>query len=240
MTRAATASRSIRRRHWRRASWPTCARECRLLACFDTSHGAGGADALCDLLGSAPGWPGGVQQLQSEGRLLEAIALGQDVLARAGDAFLLGRPDKGVLAAQAVRFVFGVAPPGAGLDDALCCHRVGEPAVSRPGADPLPDEDIDLDATSAAACLAAHPDALLVDVRELPEHAAAAAQLHGRAAHHVPLSQLAGHVAQWLREPRPLVFLCRSGKRSERAARLLRRLGHARAWHVAGGLVLAG
>jgi rhodanese-related sulfurtransferase len=104
----------------------------------------------------------------------------------------------------------------------------------------LPEHGIDLDATTAAAYLEAHPDALLVDVRELPEHAVAGAQLHGRTAHNVPLSQLAGQAAQWLRgEARPLVFVCRSGNRSARAARLLRRLGHARAWHVAGGLALA-
>ncbi|KFI08482.1 cysteine desulfurase [Massilia sp. BSC265] len=216
------------------------ARDCRLLACFDTSHGAGGADALCDLLGLSPGWPGGAQQVQFAGSTLDAIALGRDVLAKAGDGYLLGRPENGVLAAEAVHFVFGMAPEDAGLDAALCCHRIGEPAVSRPGADALPDEGIDLDPTTAAAYLAAHPDALLVDVRELPEHAAACAQLRGRKAQHVPLSQLAGQAAHWLREPRPLVFLCRSGNRSARAARLLRRLGHAQAWHVAGGLALAG
>jgi len=162
------------------------------------------------------------------------------VLAKHGDGYLLGRPENGVLAAGAVRFVFGAAPGNEGFDAALCCHRIGEPAVSRPGAEALPDEGIDLDPTTAAAYLAAHPDALLVDVRELPEHAAACAQLRGRDAQHVPLSQLAGQAAHWLREPRPLVFLCRSGNRSARAARLLRRLGHAQAWHVAGGLALAG
>lgn len=216
------------------------ARDCRLLACFDTSHGAGGADTLCAMLGVNPGWPGGAQQVRFGGATLDAIALGQDVLAKAGDGYLLGRPEDGVLAAQAVRFVFGMAPGKDGFDAALCCHRIGEPAVSRPGADALPDEGIDLDPTTAAAYLAAHPDALLVDVRELPEHAAACAQLRGRSAQHVPLSQLAGQAAHWLREPRPLVFLCRSGNRSARAARLLRRLGHAQAWHVAGGLALAG
>jgi cysteine desulfurase len=215
-------------------------RECRLLACFATSHGAGGADALCDILGLTPGWPGGAQQVEFAGARLEAIALGQDVLAKNGDGYLLGRPENGVLAAGAVRFVFGADPGNDGFDAALCCHRIGEPAVSRPGAEALPDEGIDLDPTTAAAYLAAHPDALLVDVRELPEHAAACAQLRGRGAQHVPLSQLAGQAAHWLREPRPLVFLCRSGNRSARAARLLRRLGHAQAWHVAGGLALAG
>lgn len=216
-------------------------RDCALLACFDTSHGAGGADLLAELLGTTAGWPGGAQQLALPGGgVLDAIALGQDVLAKSGDAYLLGRPENGVLPAAAVRFVFGVAPQDAKFETALCCHRLGEPAVSRPGADPLPDEGIDLDATSAAAYLAANPEALLVDVRELPEHAAAAAKLRGRPAQHVPLSQLAGQAAQWLREPRPLVFMCRSGNRSARAARLLRRLGHAQAWHVAGGLAMAG
>ncbi|RYF90254.1 MAG: cysteine desulfurase, partial [Caulobacteraceae bacterium] len=217
-----------------------CTRNCRLLACFDTGTGTGGADALCDILGMSPGWPGGAQQVRFGRGTLDAIALGQDVLAKTGDGYLLGRPEHGELAADAVRFVFGAAPSDAGLDAALCCHRAGEPAVSRTAAAALADDGIDLDPTTAAAYLAAHPDALLVDVRELPEHAACCAQLRGHAAQHVPLSQLAGQAAHWLREPRPLVFLCRSGNRSARAARLLRRLGHAQAWHVAGGLALAG
>ncbi|WP_091876643.1 aminotransferase class V-fold PLP-dependent enzyme [Massilia yuzhufengensis] len=218
------------------------ARGARLLACFDTSHGAGGADALCELLDMTPGWPGGAQQvLLADGSALDAIALGQDVLAKAGDAFLLGRPDQGVLAADAVRFAFGALAPQASFGATLCCHRIGEPALSRPGAASLPDDGIDLDAAAAEAFLRAHPDALLVDVRELAEHAAAAAQVGGRAAHNVPLSQLAGQAAQWLRgAPPALVFVCRSGNRSARAARTLRRLGHAQAWHLAGGLALAG
>ena len=216
------------------------ARDCRLLACFDTGHAQGGAEALCAILGAPAGWPGGAQQVEHEGRRLEAVALGRDVLAKSGDGYLLGRPENGVLAAAAVRFVFGTVPGHAGFEAALCCHRIGEPAVSRPRAGALPDDGIDLDSAAAAAYLAAHPEALLVDVRELPEHAAAPAELHGRGAQHVPLSQLAGQAAHWLREPRPLVFLCRSGNRSARAARLLRRLGHAQAWHVAGGLALAG
>lgn len=220
------------------------ARGARLLACFDTGHGHGGADALGGIVGVTPGWPGGAQRVRLGGGAtvdtVDALALGQDVLARSGDAYLLGRPENGVLAREAVRFVFGMAAPDAAPEGALCCHRIGEPAVSCPGADPLPDEGIDLDATSAAAYLSAHPDALLVDVREPHEHAAGAAQVRGRMAQPVPLSQLAGQAAQWLREPRPLVFVCRSGNRSARAARLLRRLGHAQAWHVAGGLALAG
>ncbi|MFC0254223.1 aminotransferase class V-fold PLP-dependent enzyme [Massilia consociata] len=213
------------------------AHACRLLAAIDTGHGAGGAEALCALL---PPTPSTARQVRFGGHILDAIALGEDVLAQAGAAFLLGRPQGDSLAPDQVRFVFGLAPGHAALAAALCCHRSGEPALSRPGADPLPDDGIDLDAVSAAAFLHAHPDALLVDVRELPEHAAGAALLHGHQAHNVPLSQLAGQAAQWLRAPRPLVFICRSGKRSARAARTMRRLGHAQAWHVAGGLALAG
>lgn len=206
------------------------ARGCRLLACFDTSIGSGGADALAESMNLTAGWPG-----QGAG-----IALGEDLLVQRGEAFLFGRARDGVLDPGAVRFVFGAAPAEGVAGATLCCHRAGEPAVSRPGCEPLPDEGIDLDAVSAAAYLESHPDALLVDVREFPEHSAGAARLHGRAAQHVPLSQLAGQAAQWLDQPRPLVFVCRSGNRSARAARTLRRLGHAQCWHVAGGLALAG
>ena len=217
------------------------ARGCRLTACFDTSHGAGGADALGELMAVAPGWPAHAAD-RAGGGVPEAITLGRDLLVKTGGAFLLGRPDGATVPAHAVRFVFGVMPDAASVAGlALCCHRIGEPAVSRPGADSLPEDGMHLDAAAAHAYLEAHPDALLVDVRELPEHAAGAAHLHGRAAHHVPLSQLAGQAAAWLcGDARPLVFVCRSGNRSARAARLLRRLGHAQSWHVAGGLALAG
>jgi rhodanese-related sulfurtransferase len=64
--------------------------------------------------------------------------------------------------------------------------------------------------------------------------------LHGRAARNVPLSRLAEHVAAWLSEPaRPVVFVCRSGNRSAKAAQCLRRAGHAQAWTLVGGLALA-
>jgi rhodanese-related sulfurtransferase len=64
--------------------------------------------------------------------------------------------------------------------------------------------------------------------------------LHGRAAHHVPLSRLAEHLPGWLADPaRPIVFVCRSGNRSAKAALCLRRAGHAQAWTLVGGLALA-
>jgi cysteine desulfurase len=83
----------------------------------------------------------------------------------------------------------------------------------------------------------------VVDVRESYEYAAASAGmppvLLGGNIVSVPLGQLAGRIAGWLAAPVPLVFVCRSGKRSTRAALCLRRLGHAQAYDLAGGIALA-
>lgn len=92
-----------------------------------------------------------------------------------------------------------------------------------------------------AAFLIAHPDAELIDVRETFEHAAGAASLAGSAPRCVPLSRHAEFTPGWLANPaRPLVFVCRSGGRSARAAATLRHLGHDRVYHLAGGFALAG
>jgi cysteine sulfinate desulfinase/cysteine desulfurase-like protein/rhodanese-related sulfurtransferase len=98
-----------------------------------------------------------------------------------------------------------------------------------------------LDAAGLEAFLRAHPHAIVVDVREAYEHAACATRVFdGCAVRSVPLSRLAGEVAGWLQEPqRPLVFVCRSGNRSARAAACLHRLGHQAAWQLNGGLAMA-
>jgi cysteine sulfinate desulfinase/cysteine desulfurase-like protein/rhodanese-related sulfurtransferase len=97
-----------------------------------------------------------------------------------------------------------------------------------------------LDPATLAHFMRRHPDALLVDVREACEHAAGPAVLHGHTAVNVPMSRLAEYAAAWLRGvPRPLVFVCRSGNRSSRAAELLQRIGYGQAWHAAGGMALA-
>lgn len=56
----------------------------------------------------------------------------------------------------------------------------------------------------------------------------------------VPLSRLLNALPDWLALPgeTPILFFCRSGNRSAQAARALRRLGHAQAWSLAGGLAL--
>ena len=91
--------------------------------------------------------------------------------------------------------------------------------------------------------LRAHPDLLLVDVREpyeqrlghVPELAAPRVRHQA-----IALSQLLQALPEWLALPAatPIVFFCRSGSRSAQAADAVRRLGHERAWSLAGGLAL--
>jgi len=90
--------------------------------------------------------------------------------------------------------------------------------------------------------LAAGPAPRLVDVREAAEQrlGQVPALAGGAEAETVPLSALLNALPAWLALPAqtPLVFVCRSGKRSAVAARALRRLGRQRAFSLAGGLAL--
>ncbi len=99
--------------------------------------------------------------------------------------------------------------------------------------------DLNLDSIALARLLEAHPQAVLVDVREVYEQAACIPG--GRAAQSVPLSRLAAFVPGWLdaAEQPPLVFFCRSGNRSAKAAQCLRRLGYRNAYSLGGGIALA-
>ncbi len=86
-----------------------------------------------------------------------------------------------------------------------------------------------------------HADAIVVDVREPVEQLVAPCPAwSGRQAVQLPLSQLVNQLDSWLgNQHQPLVFVCRSGARSSKAATCLRRLGHRQAWHLAGGLAMA-
>jgi cysteine desulfurase len=88
--------------------------------------------------------------------------------------------------------------------------------------------------------LQAHPQAQLVDVREAHEHlASGGVVVGGHAADNAPLSQLPQRLGNWLaHSQRPVVFVCRSGKRSLQAAMALQGQGHPQVLHVAGGLAL--
>lgn len=99
--------------------------------------------------------------------------------------------------------------------------------------------DVNLDSIALARLLESHPQAVLVDVREAYEQAACIPG--GRAAQSVPLSRLAAFVPGWLgaAEQAPLVFFCRSGNRSAKAAQCLRRLGYRNAFSLGGGIALA-
>ena len=106
--------------------------------------------------------------------------------------------------------------------------------------------DVGHEVTPAEArrLLREHPGLVLVDVREpyeqrLGEGPALGAAARGKAAA-VPLSRLLDALPGWLALPAttPVLFYCRSGNRSAQAARALRRLGHAQAWSLAGGLAL--
>ena len=209
------------------------------------------------------GWPAHSECVSlANGMLVNAIALGGQVLARLPQdngmfdcvTYLLGAPRQDqILSAADVRFAFigdSVSPRLAGVVGAatlLCPSQDSGSAVCttlEAGNQPLqaqPSKQV-LDEQTLAAFLDAHPDALLVDVREAYEHVAAAAGAwHGRKAHSVPLSRLADQLSIWLRgEQRPLVFFCRSGGRSAKAAECLHRLGYQDAWHVAGGLTFGG
>ena len=89
------------------------------------------------------------------------------------------------------------------------------------------------------AFIDAHPDALLVDVREPYEQFLSQTPvLHGIRLTAVPLSRLLNQLAPWLAKPQPLLFFCRSGNRSRQAAQALARLGHPQAFTLAGGLAL--
>lgn len=103
-------------------------------------------------------------------------------------------------------------------------------------------EPVGLAADRLLALMRETPAPVLVDVREATEQQMSALPLpgDGASAEQVPLPELLNALPRWLRLPAdaPVVFYCRSGNRSAQAARALRRLGHANAWSLAGGLAL--
>ena len=74
--------------------------------------------------------------------------------------------------------------------------------------------------------------AVVIDVCEPAEFAAA----HVAGARNIPLDALEGHKSLPSNKALPLVVLCKSGARSQRAVATLRKLGYANAQALAGGL----
>ena len=104
---------------------------------------------------------------------------------------------------------------------------------------------IDVRPDELADFFAEHQDALVVDVREPQEFQFVRDwQSFGlkNPPLNVPLSHFTNFLSHQLREKdhhREIIFLCRSGTRSGKAAQTLRRLGNfSRAWNIAGGIAL--
>lgn len=145
-----------------------------------------------------------------------------------------GRLDAQGFAQAKARLEQGLAPQEASGQPMVCGARVDSPCAAAASSD----------MTSAAlqALLQSQPDLLLVDVREPYEQRLGRAPDLGAPVQRqaVPLSGLVNALPQWLAlsADTPVLFFCRSGNRSAQAAKALRRLGHARAWSLAGGMAL--
>ena len=223
-------------------------------------------DGQIDFTGTADpfGWPAGSDSIGlDDGTRTDGIALGDRVLARVprnGDSaqsYLMGVNSDGSLHAADVRFAFTGATPSELLHDAvqrmtallngdtvvcpsvdsanLVCTTPTAGARSVASLDSMELQPAELD-----RFLRERPDAILVDVRDPWEHEAGRPIIQGRTAFNVPLSRLPSQLAHWLGgvESRPLVFVCRLGTRSQRAAQCLHRAGYTQAWHLGGGLAL--
>jgi rhodanese-related sulfurtransferase len=192
------------------------------------------------------GWPdAGAEMLTLGGQVLRRARVGTDQC-----AYLLGAAVASALPAASARYAFtgALAPQQLsgliGEDTLLCAARDElQPCCSSLRAEQQAlqaDPSMHLDAGALQSLLQRHPDAVLVDVREHYEQAAGAHGLAGRPVLSVPLGQLASRIPGWLDgAPVPLVFFCRSGNRSAKAARCLRRLGYAQAYDLSGGIALA-
>ncbi|ROZ78135.1 aminotransferase class V-fold PLP-dependent enzyme [Ramlibacter sp. WS9] len=101
---------------------------------------------------------------------------------------------------------------------------------------------VEMGAAQLTALMRGTPRPMLVDVREPYEQQVAAdsTPVCDTAPEYVSSSGLLNALPRWLALSAdvPIVFYCRSGNRSAQAARALRRLGHAQAWSLEGGLAL--
>lgn len=105
---------------------------------------------------------------------------------------------------------------------------------------------IDLSPEDLPDFFARNENSLIVDVREPHEFrfeqnwSSLGLQKPPR---NIPLTRLSDFLAQVIRDEsdndvRDVIFLCRSGSRSSKAAEVMRRLGRDRAWHIKGGIAL--
>jgi cysteine sulfinate desulfinase/cysteine desulfurase-like protein/rhodanese-related sulfurtransferase len=151
---------------------------------------------------------------------------------------------------NAVRISLGAATIDATVEAA--CRRIEECGevlrTRRPASagaplpvSAVPPADMELSAADLQPHLDAHPATILVDVRDEVEHAVSRLPAPLATAVNVPLARLTEAAPRWLAAAHrpPIVFFCRSGNRSARAASALRALGYDDAFHLGGGLALA-
>ncbi len=121
----------------------------------------------------------------------------------------------------------------------LVCGAIQTRAADKSSIDIRPEELKDFFKT--------HPNWLVVDVREPHEFCFAQHWEYlglDQPPENVPLTRLSHYLTGLLHNRaadaplRDIVFLCRSGNRSSKAAEVARRLGIAQAWHVTGGIAL--
>jgi rhodanese-related sulfurtransferase len=101
------------------------------------------------------------------------------------------------------------------------------PAIARPGR---------MTASGAREFLASHPEALVLDVRNPDEWDGEYGHIEG--ARLLPLPELAdraGELEDW--KEKPIVLVCRSGRRSQTAAELLAGLGYQQVINLDGGMI---
>ncbi|MEH3085697.1 MAG: aminotransferase class V-fold PLP-dependent enzyme [Xylophilus ampelinus] len=189
------------------------------------------------------GWPTGAARLPVAGRFLTRLPCPD------GTAYVLEEEDGRAV----VAFVGRMAPEALGsrmdADTLLLPSRDADglyattARIARArGQEPVDGTPTGLDGPALRDLAARCPDLLLVDVREPYERRVGRRPALGEHVRHqaVSLAGLPGALPGWLRLPdsTPVVFFCRAGNRSARAARVLRRLGHRRSWSLAGGMAL--
>jgi rhodanese-related sulfurtransferase len=103
---------------------------------------------------------------------------------------------------------------------------------------------IDLTPEQLPEFFAGHANSLIVDVREPHEFKFAQdwdALGLSNPPENIPLTRLSHFLSRLLNSSeteREIIFLCRSGSRSSKAAEVARRLGRERVWHIKGGIAL--
>ena len=128
------------------------------------------------------------------------------------------------------------------IDDESNCELVcGHIVVGSCGG-----HSIDLSPEDMPDFFAGHENSLIVDVREPHEFRFAqdwAALGLQKPPENIPLTRLSNFLTRVITDQQDedvpdVIFLCRSGSRSSKAADVMRRLGRNRVWHIKGGIAL--